>query len=117
MRVDIQYPDVYFTLLILHLLITMLMLSDVVKYNSLSYYMCNCEPILLTKSGTEHDYLRKANTKKQAAEPRKNHHNQTRKKSQTKHDREYHFWRLCYLQKHDVRYCFSSKRKKKHLVI
>lgn len=51
------------------------------KYNSLSYYMCNCEPILLTKSETEQYCLRKANRKTQAAEPVKNLHNLARIKN------------------------------------
>lgn len=88
----IEYPYVFFTLLILHLLITILVLSDVVKQSSLSYYMCNCEPILLTKSGAEQYCLRKANRKKQAAEPLKNLHNLTRKKKNPiQNMTQYHF--------------------------
>lgn len=62
------------------------MLPDVAKQSSLSYYMCNCEPILLRKSRTEQYCLRKANGEKQAAEPLKNLHNLTKKTSQAKHD-------------------------------
>lgn len=95
------------------------MLPDAIKYNSLSYYMSNCEPILLTKAGTEQYCLRNANRNKQPAEPLKNLHKLTgQKKSKNKpakRDMGYRFCRFCYLHKHDVGYSFSSKRKKKAL--
>lgn len=119
MGVDIliQYPKVYFTFFIFHLLISISVLPDVIKCNSLSYYMCNCEPTLLIKGRTEQYCLRNANSNKQPAEPLKNLHKLTGKKKSknkpAKRDIGYRFCRFCYLHKHDVGYSFSSKRKKK----
>lgn len=93
------------------------MLPDAIKYNSLSYYMCNCEPTLLIKTRTEQYCLRNTNSNKQPAEPQRNLHKLTgQKKSKNKpakRDMGYRFCRFCYLHKHDVGYSFSSKRKKK----